>query len=88
MIIHKLKTWPEPFRAIWEGDKRFEYRRHDRNFRVGDTLILQEWNLADGKDAYTGREVHARITYLYVGSVEPLPHGMCIMSIDVVELIA
>lgn len=42
---HKLKTWPEPFRAILDGRKRHEFRRDsDRIFMEGDTLVLQEFD--------------------------------------------
>ena len=44
-ITHDLKIWPEHYDAIKRGDKTFEIRHtFDRNFKVGDTLILREWN--------------------------------------------
>lgn len=44
MARHHLKTWPAPFQALWYRNKPFEIRKNDRNYAVGDTLLLQEWH--------------------------------------------
>lgn len=59
---HELKTWPEFFDATLRGVKRFEIRRNDRNFKVGDVLLLLEWNPAE--EIYTGRFIHRFVTYI------------------------
>ena len=41
-MIHELKTLPEYFEAVRKGDKTFELREDDRNFKVGDYLALNE----------------------------------------------
>lgn len=43
MTTHYLKTWPEYFKAIKSGEKKAELRLNDRDFKVGDTLILEEY---------------------------------------------
>lgn len=40
---HKLKIHPPFFASVKRGDKPFEIRKNDRNFKVGDVLELEEW---------------------------------------------
>lgn len=57
---HELKIWPEFFELVKSGAKMFEVRENDRDFRVGDTLVLKEydpWMLR-----YTGREIDRKIS--------------------------
>lgn len=58
--VHELKCWPPYFELLLSGDKPFELRRADRDFHVGDTLFLREWNPQTKE--YTGRECHRVIT--------------------------
>lgn len=60
LTIHELKTLPEFYQSHVERKKMFEARFDDRNFEVGDYLLLKEW---DGKK-YTGRENTCEITYI------------------------
>jgi hypothetical protein len=57
---HKLKTLPEYFWEVWKENKTFELRKHDRDYKVGDTLRLMEWNYVK----YTGRECNRTIKYI------------------------
>lgn len=57
---HYLKTYTEYFDAVESGDKTFEVRHDDRGFKVGDILVLQDW---DGCEC-TGRELTKKITYV------------------------
>ena len=58
---HYLKTINPYFRAVESGDKTFEFRLNDRDYRVGDTLHLQEFSPTDD---YSGREIYVEVTYL------------------------
>ena len=42
-MIHHLKTKPEYFRAVIAGKKPFEIRKNDRDFKIGDKVILEEF---------------------------------------------
>ena len=76
---HELKIWPEHYDAILDGRKRFELRKADRNFKVGDTLLLKEYDPLWEK--YTERECLVSITYILEGQ-HAIP-GYCLMSIEV-----
>lgn len=64
-IEHDLKTWPEFFEEVVAGNKTFEVRFKDRDYRVGDTLRLREWSLAT--QSYSGRETKQLVTYTMSG---------------------
>jgi ASC-1-like (ASCH) protein len=61
MRIEK-KVHPEYFGAILEGRKQFELRLADWDIKVGDTLVLREW---DPKlECYTGRTLQKQVKYI------------------------
>ena len=62
MTCHELKTWPEYFEEIKTGDKTFEIRKNDRNFKIGDEILLDEYE--PKLDRYTGRQLLGKITYI------------------------
>ena len=76
---HELKTWCAPFNAVWHEHKRFEIRRNDRAFKVGDVLRLREWD--HEAERHTGREVCTEVTYIVPGGSWGLPDDLCVMSI-------
>ncbi|NSQ65029.1 DUF3850 domain-containing protein [Enterococcus faecalis] len=57
---HELKILPEYFTAVVSGIKRFEIRKNDRGYNVGDILRLNEYE--NGK--YTGNVHVVEITYI------------------------
>lgn len=81
-MTHVLKTWPRPFVAAWFGKKKHEIRKNDRDFKVGDTLILREWD-PDSR-MYSGRQIRCLVSYLSTGGSWGLPDDLCVMSIDLV----
>ena len=63
--IHELKIWPEFFEAVLRKEKRFEVRFNDREYSVGDTLVLREWVPEDRPNpGYTERYVNALVMYM------------------------
>lgn len=59
--IHELKTWPEYFQAVWNNEKTFEVRKNDRDYKVGDKLVLREYDPTSG---YTGSGLVVHVTYI------------------------
>ena len=62
--IHKLKILTKYYDAVLDGRKKFEIRKNDRDFRVGDMLILQEYKEGNLAGWFTGEEEKMRITYI------------------------
>lgn len=64
-MIHYLKTEPIHFQAVLDGSKTVELRIDDRNFEVGDTLILLEhiYN-SQGESHYSGAICVRMITHI------------------------
>lgn len=60
---HELKILPKWFDDVREGKKNFEIRKADRNFKVGDYLILREWD----RGKFTERFLIRQIEYIYQG---------------------
>lgn len=65
MNTHELKTWPEYFQAVWNDEKTFEVRKNDRDYKVGDKLVLREYDPTNG---YTGSGLVVHVTYILADS--------------------
>ena len=74
--IHDLKILPEYYTAVNKGVKTYELRFDDRNYAVGDTLILREWE----NGQYTGRQLTATVTHVLKDFVG-LTDGWAVLSI-------
>ena len=59
---HELKLDTLFFGSVFSGLKTFEIRFNDRDYQVGDVLILKEWDWA--LDSFTGREIEKIVTYV------------------------
>lgn len=62
MATIKKKIWPKDFASLRTGKKKFELRVADFKIKVGDTLILQEWNPRTKK--YSGKKLSKRVKYV------------------------
>lgn len=76
---HELKVWPEYFEKIQNGEKPFEVRKDDREFKVGDDLFLREFD--NEKQEYTGRYTYRDITYILKGGQFGIEEGFVVMTI-------
>jgi len=82
---HELKTDPLLFQASSDKIKNFEIRFNDRDFKVGDRLILLETvhtglQMKNGAPLeYTGRKLIRDVTYILDGY--GLEKGWVVMSV-------
>ena len=74
---HELKLYSKYFDAILTGEKMFEIRKNDRGFRVGDTILLREWD----NIKYSGREMKVVITYICDDKFVELSQGYAVLGI-------
>lgn len=76
---HRIKITPKYFNLVSARIKNFELRKNDRDYRVGDTLVLCEWN--GGGGYFTGNEISRKVKYLLEDVPEfGLKEGYCIMG--------
>jgi len=82
MAGHILKTWPKPFQDILNGTKKYELRKDDRGFDVGDFLTLREWDPKTKQ--YTGRVILVKVIHItrYSDKFDGLKDNFVIMGIE------
>jgi hypothetical protein len=86
---HDLKSDPDVFAAVMDGRKTNEIRANDRDFQVGDGLVLRETRHAgqamrEGMPLeYTGRVCRRVVTHVQTGY--GLPDGLAVLSLDQVR---
>lgn len=76
MKVHKVKIRPEYYEPVISGKKTFEVRYNDRDYQVGDALLLREWD----ESGYSGRESLFDITYM-LKDYDAIKEGYVILSI-------
>ena len=78
-----LKTWPEYFQEVVNGNKTFDVRKEDdHKFSVGDILFLEEFDPTIGQ--YTGKVDGFGVMYCMRGKPY-VPDGYVIMGIKSLE---
>ena len=82
-MTHLLKTWPEYYDQVAKGNKKFELRKDDRPFKVGDNIVLQEYIMDGDNSRYTGAVLYRRIRYILRDAEGfGLKKGYCILGLD------
>jgi len=85
---HKLKILPQYFKEV--------VRKKDRDYKVGDTLLLKEYSplkvdtavIEYNLGAYTGQEITKEVTYIYEGEDCGLKKGWCVLGLKDIEVIS
>lgn len=75
MKIHELKIEPKYMIEKIKGNKPWEIRKNDRDFKIGDILFLRVWN----GDKYTGYELYQTVDHIF-SDTEYLQEGYVILS--------
>lgn len=82
--IHHLKCLEVFYADVITGDKNFEIRYNDRDYKVGDVLVLDE--ILENRE-YTGRKSAYQVIYLLSWKDFPgLTEGYVCMGIYSVAL--
>jgi hypothetical protein len=79
--LHELKIWPHFYEEVIAKIKTYEVRVNDRAFKVGDFLLLREWD--NEHNFYTGRSCQARIIHMTDSSHwYMIPNHLAILGIE------
>lgn len=76
----KVKIKPCYYLAVEKGVKPFEVRYNDRDYKVGDILVLEEFAAGE----YTGRKMNYEITYV-LSDPEYVKEGYVVLGIKPAE---
>ncbi|MEW9124568.1 MAG: DUF3850 domain-containing protein [Thermotaleaceae bacterium] len=77
MRIHELKTIQPFFDLVWAGMKKFEVRYNDRDYKVGDLLLLKEFD--ESLQQYGKHEILVEVTFL-LNDIRYCKEGFVIMQ--------
>ncbi|MDW0314048.1 MAG: DUF3850 domain-containing protein [Nitrososphaeraceae archaeon] len=85
-MLHILKTHPQPFDDVFRGIKTFEFRLDDRNYQVGDILVLRKYD-PDNSEFFFHEdrsyvEEYVRVNHIIRGPAYGIPEGYACMSIS------
>ena len=80
---HKIKIDPKYFDDVAKRRKTFEVRKNDRAYKVGDLLVINEYDREIEK--CTGRYIGVSITYI-LDNQEYLRDGYVILALEILEV--
>jgi hypothetical protein len=81
--LHYLKIGTRLFTAIKNDLLRCHYRKYDREFKKGDWIHYEEYDVDDAEE--TGWVELAKILYILIGPEYNIPDGYCILSLKVAK---
>lgn len=85
MNVHELKVWPEFWDDLVSGVKPFEVRKNDRDYQVGDLLVLRAWLPGEKRYPDWRSPLAARVTYVMHGGRLGVEEGHVVMGIKVLR---
>ena len=77
---HELPIWPDSFASVANGSKPFDVRQNDRNFQVGDALLLRELNPETHE--YTGQTLVRWVSHVLPGNTFGVEAGWCVLGLS------
>lgn len=84
MKTHELKILPSYFEQVANGNKSFEIRKNDRDYKLHDVLLLREIEPTRSvyeEVKYTGRMKAVKVTYITDFEQKP---GYVVMGITII----
>ena len=81
MKTHDIKIQKEYFDLILSVEKEYELRKNDRDYKIGDIVILRE---IGSKEVETGRYFITEIAHV-LKEFEGLIAGYCIFTFIIIE---
>lgn len=78
-MTHFLKTWPEYFGPVRDGFKTFEVRKNDRDFNVGNTVVLLEFDPVVN-DYTRSQPVIKYVSYVLKGGQHDIGPDTCVLG--------
>lgn len=78
-IFHELKSHKFFFKYFLTDIKCYEIRKKDRDYQIGDVLILKEYD--PEKNDYTGRMCTREIVYIITGQEHSIGEGLIMMTL-------
>lgn len=79
--VHDIKCDTGPFWLMYRGKKPFDIRQNDRNYQIGDILIIREHDRETGN--YIGPYIVALVLSTLVGY--GIEDGYIAMGLDVLR---
>lgn len=81
--IHYLKCWGEFFCDMMNEEKSFDYRRDDRDFQVGDCVVLKAYDPVEEEYEGTAVRLAYRIKYILRDMKKiGLPKSYCVLEFE------
>lgn len=79
-MIHAVKCRSGYFNALLSGQKKFEVRKNDRGYKVGDILGINE---IDNGGNYTDRALICKVNYI-LDDFEGLKKDYIVMGVSII----